>query len=88
MSKLLPPYKPIIDPAVSDVGAYQESCMRGRLNLIPLLDAEPVAEHDGELGHGGSPIALGVFPVVAHPRKTKYSSPCCRMLWAGREKGR
>ena len=33
--------------------------MRGRFHLIPLLDAEAVAEHDGELGHGGGPFALG-----------------------------
>ena len=40
--------------------------MRGKFHLIPLLDAEPIAEHDSELGHGGGPFALGILPVVAH----------------------
>ena len=46
--------------------AYQESCVRGRFHLIPLFDAEPIAEHDGELGHGGGPFALGILPIVAY----------------------
>lgn len=32
--------------------------------MIPLRDAEPVAEDDGELRHGGGPLALGIFPVL------------------------
>jgi hypothetical protein len=38
--------------------------VRGRFHLIPLFGAEPVAEHDGELGHGGGPFALSIFPVL------------------------
>ena len=40
--------------------------MRGRFHLIPLLDAEAVAEHDGELRHSGGPFALSILPIVAH----------------------
>jgi hypothetical protein len=54
--------------------AYQEFCVRGRFHLIPLLDAEPVAEHDGELRHGGGPFALGILRSLLTRRKTKYSS--------------
>jgi hypothetical protein len=32
---------------------YQESYVEDRFHLNRLFDAEPVAEHDGELGHGG-----------------------------------
>lgn len=46
-------------------GACQESCVRGRFHLIPLFDAEPVAEHNRELCHGGGPFALRTLPLSA-----------------------
>ncbi|MDR3529889.1 MAG: hypothetical protein P4L90_04915 [Rhodopila sp.] len=46
------------------IRAYRESCVRGLFHLIPLLNAEPVDEQDGELGLGGGPFALDAFPVL------------------------
>ena len=53
-----------VEVVVSPAGAYQEFCVRGRFHLIPLRDAEPVAEHNRELGHGGGPFALGILPAL------------------------
>jgi hypothetical protein len=51
--------------------------------LIPLLDAEPVAEHDGELRHGGGPFALSVFPILLHPAQDQIQQFDRRLV--GRE---
>ncbi len=49
----------------------KESCVRGRFHLMPLLDAEPVAEHNGELGHGSGPLALSILPLSADTAQGK-----------------
>jgi hypothetical protein len=49
----------------------QESCVRDRFHLIGLFDAKPVAEHDGELGHGSGPLALSILPLSADTAQGK-----------------
>jgi hypothetical protein len=39
----------------------------GLVALVPLPDAEAVAEHNCELGHGSGPLALGILPVLFEP---------------------
>src|SRR6195952_4818302 len=61
------PEKVTIDKSgANTAGACQKSCVRGRFHLIPLLDAESIAEHDGELRHSSGPFALSILPIVAH----------------------